>query len=114
LKHNIINRAVAFLLTVCVMGLLPLSAFADSRLSSAPDAITQKSCAYMSIGGKSVRYKAASSVINNVGLPFVFDEQVDVPGHGTTRALCAYQKGTLGPAATARSGTSKMRWTMPR
>ena len=40
--------------------------------------ITQKSSDYMKIGGKSVRYQAASSVINNVGLPYVFDEQVTV------------------------------------
>ncbi len=108
MKQKFINRTIALLLVlVCVMGVLPLSAFAASRLSTAPDAITQKSCAYMSIGGKSVRYKAASSTINNVGLPFVFDEQVDVPGHGATRALCAYQKGTLGPAANGQKWNFK-------
>ena len=86
---------------VCVMGLLPLSAFAAEQ-ASAPGSITQKSSDYMKIGGKSVRYKAASSTINNVGLPYVFDEQVTVPGYGSTRALCAYQKGTLGPAANGQ------------
>ena len=91
---------------VCVMGLLPLSAFA-AGLSSAPGSITQKSSDYMKIGGQSVRYKAASSAINNVGLPYVFDEQVEVPGYGATRALCAYQKGTLGPAANGQKWNYK-------
>ena len=58
------------------MGVLPLSAFAATGLSSAPASITQKSSDYMKIGGKSVRYKAASSVINNVGLPYVFGFKV--------------------------------------
>ena len=98
MKNTIIKRAVSLLLAlVCVMGVLPLSAFA-AGLSSAPGSITQRSSDYMKIGGRSVRYRAASSVINNVGLPYVFDEQVEVPDYGPTRALCAYQKGTLGPA----------------
>ena len=102
MKHKLINRALSLLLAlVCVMGLLPLSAFA-AGLSSAPGTITQKSSDYMKIGGQSVRYKAASSAINNVGMPYVFDEQVEVPGYGATRALCAYQKGTLGPAANGQ------------
>ena len=92
---------------MCVMGILPLSAFAAEGLSSAPGSITQKSSAYMTIGGRSVRYKAASSTINNVGLPYVFNEQVDVPGYGSTRALCAYQKGTLGPAANGQKWNFK-------
>ena len=100
MKHKFINRALALLLSlVCVMGLLPLSAFAAER-SSAPGSITQKSSAYMTIGGRSVRYKAASSVINNVGLPYVFDEQVDVPSYGSTRALL--QLDWLEPPATSR------------
>ena len=108
MKHNIINRAVALLLAlVCVMGILPLSAFAATGLSSAPSTITQKSSDYMKIGGQSVRYRAASSVINNVGLPYVFDEQVEVPGFGPTRALCAYQKGTLGPGANGQKWNFK-------
>ena len=103
-----INRILSLLLAlVCVMGVLPLSAFAAGGLSSAPASITQKSSAYMTIGGRSVRYKAASSVINNVGLPYVFDEQVDVPGFGPTRALCAYQKGTLGPGANGQKWNFK-------
>ena len=107
MKHKLINRALSLLLAlVCVMGLLPLSAFA-AGLSSAPGSITQKSSDYMKIGGQSVRYKAASSAINNVGLPYVFDEQVEVPGYGTTRALCAYQKGTLGPAANGQKWNYK-------
>ena len=74
------KRPVSLLLAlVCVLSVLPLSAFA-AGLSSAPASITQRSSDYMKIGGRSVRYKAASSVINNVGLPYVFDEQVTVPG----------------------------------
>ena len=70
MKHNFLKRAVSLLLAlVCVMGVLPLSAFAAEGLSSAPGSITQRSSDYMKIGGRSVRYKAASSVINNVGLP---------------------------------------------
>ena len=108
MKHKFINRVISLLVTlVCVMGILPLSAFAAGGLSSAPASITQKSSDYMKIGGKSVRYKAASSVINNVGLPYVFDEQVDVPGYGSTRALCAYQKGTLGPGANGQKWNFK-------
>ena len=103
MKHSLFNRALSLLLAlVCVMGVLPLSAFAAGGLSSAPSSITQKSSAYMTIGGRSVRYKAASSTINNVGLPYVFNEQVDVPGFGSTRALCAYQRGTLGPGANGQ------------
>ena len=103
MKNNIMKRAVSLLLAlVCVLGVLPLSAFA-AGLSSAPASITQRSSDYMKIGGRSVRYKAASSVINNVGLPYVFDEQVTVPGlDAPVRALCAYQKGTLGPAANGQ------------
>ena len=114
MKHSFAKRALALLLAlVCVMGLLPLSAFAAAGLSSAPGSITQKSSDYMKIGGKSVRYKAASSVINNVGLPYVFDEQVDVPGFGPTRALCAYQRGTLGPAANGQKWNYKEEVTHP-
>ena len=104
MKHNILKRALSlFLALVCVLGVLPLSAFAAEGLSSAPASITQKSSDYMKIGGQSVRYRAASSVINNVGLPYVFDEQVNVPGlDAPIRALCAYQKGTLGPAANGQ------------
>ena len=103
MKNSIIKRVISLLLVlVCVLGVLPLSAFAATGLANAPDSITQKSSAYMTIGGQSVRYKAASSVINNIGLPYVFNEQVDVPGFGPTRALCAYQKGTLGPAANGQ------------
>ena len=109
MKNNIIKRAVSLLLAlVCVMGVLPLSAFAATGLSSAPASITQKSSDYMKIGGKSVRYKAASSAINNVGLPYVFNEQVSVPGlDAPIRALCAYQKGTLGPAANGQKWNYK-------
>ncbi len=104
MKSKFFTRALSLLLAlVCVLGVLPLSAFAASGLSSAPGSITQRSSDYMKIGGKSVRYRAASSVINNVGLPYVFDEQVTVPGlDAPVRALCAYQKGTLGPAANGQ------------
>ena len=98
MKNKFVQRTLAlFLALVCVMGILPLSAFAAE--GNAPGSITQKSSAYMTIGGRSVRYKAASSTINNMGLPYVFNEQVDV----ATRALCAYQKGTLGPTANGSS-----------
>ena len=108
MKNKIVTRALSLLLAlVCIMGVLPLSAFAAEGLSSAPGSITQKSSDYMKIGGRSVRYQAASSVINNVGLPYVFDEQVDVPGFGATRALCAYQKGTLGPGANGQTWNFK-------
>ena len=109
MKHSFAKRAIALLLAlVCVMGILPLSAFAATGLSSAPSSITQKSSDYMKIGGQSVRYRAASSVINNVGLPYVFDEQVTVPGmDAPVRALCAYQKGTLGPGANGQKWNFK-------
>ena len=108
MKHSFAKRALALLLAlVCVLGVLPLSAFA-AGLSSAPSSITQRSSDYMKIGGRSVRYKAASSVINNVGLPYVFDEQVTVPGlDAPVRALCAYQKGTLGPGANGQKWNYK-------
>ncbi len=93
---------------ICVLGLLPLSAFAATGLSSAPDSITQKSSDYMYIGGRPVRYRAASDTINNNGLPYVFDEQVTVPGlDAPTRALCAYQKGTLGNGANGQKWNFK-------
>ena len=109
MKHSFLNRALALLLAlVCVMGILPLSAFAATGLSNAPSTITQKSSDYMYSGGKPVRYEAASSAINSVGRPFVFDEQVDVPGFGATRALCAYQQGTLG------SGANGQKWNFSK
>ncbi len=109
MKHSFLNRALALLLAlVCVMGVLPLSAFAATGLSNAPSTITQKSSDYMYSGGKPVRYEAASSAINSVGRPFVFDEQVDVPGFGATRALCAYQQGTLG------SGANGQKWNFSK
>ena len=55
LKHNIFKRVTAlFLVLVCVMGVLPLSAFA-AGLSTAPSTITQKDCDYMYSGGKPSR-----------------------------------------------------------
>jgi len=109
LKKNIIKRAVSLLLAlVCVMGVLPLSAFAATGLSSAPASITQKSSDYMYISGRPVRYKAASDTINKAGLPYVFDEQVNVPGlDAPVRALCAYHKGTFGPGANGQKWNFK-------
>ena len=70
MKHNFIKRAMSLLLAlVCIMGILPLSAFAAEGVSSAPASITQKSSDYMYIGGRPVRYRAASDTINNAGLP---------------------------------------------
>ena len=111
MKNNIIKRGLSLLLAlVCVLGLLPLSAFAATGLSTAPSSITQKSSDYMYIGGRPVRYRAASETINSKGLPYVFDEQVTVPGlNAPTRALCAYHKGTLGSGPTGKNGTSKPR-----
>ena len=82
MKNTIIKRILSLVLAlVCVLGVLPLSAFAATGLSSAPGSIT------------------------NNGLPYVFDEQVTVPGlDAPTRALCAYHKGTLG------SGANGQRW----
>ena len=106
MKNTIIKRILSLVLAlVCVLGVLPLSAFAATGLSSAPGSITQRSSDYMYIGGRPVRYRAASETINNNGLPYVFDEQVTVPGlDAPTRALCAYHKGTLG------SGANGQRW----
>ena len=106
LKNKIATRTLSLLLAlVCVLGILPLSAFADTGLSSAPASITQKSSDYMYIGGRPVRYRAASDTINNNGLPYVFDEQVSVPGlDAPVRALCAYHKGTLGRSEERRVG----------
>ena len=109
MKHNIIKRAVAILLAlVCVMGILPLSAFAATGLSSAPSFITQKDCDYMRSGGRLVRYESANATINSHGLPYVFDEQVTVPGlDAPTRAFCAYHIGTLGSGANGQKWNFK-------
>ena len=70
MKRSFFNRALSLLLAlVCILGVLPLSAFAAEGLSTAPASITQKSSDYMYIGGRPVRYRAASDVINNAGLP---------------------------------------------
>ena len=109
MKRSFFNRALSLLLAlVCILGVLPLSAFAAEGLSTAPDSITQKSSDYMYIGGRPVRYRAASDVINNAGLPYVFDEQVNVPGlDAPVRALCAYHKGTLGSGANGQKWNFK-------
>ena len=108
MKQKMINRVMSLLLAlVCVMGILLLSAFAAEGLSTAPSAITQKDCDYFYNGSHPVRYKSASDTINAEGLPFVFNEQVDVPGYGTTRALCAYHNGSLGSAANGQKWNFK-------
>ena len=109
MKRSFFNRTLSLLLAlVCILGVLPLSAFAAEGLSTAPDSITQKSSDYMYIGGRPVRYRAASDVINNAGLPYVFDEQVNVPGlDAPVRALCAYHKGTLGSGANGQKWNFK-------
>ncbi len=115
MKHFMFRRVLSLLLAlVCVMGVLPLSAFAAEGLSSAPASITQKSSDYMYIGGRPVRYRAASETINSKGLPYVFDEQVTVPGlDAPTRALCAYHKGTLGNGANGQKWNFKTEVTDP-
>ena len=108
MKQKMINCVMSLLLAlVCIVGVLPLSAFAAEGLSSAPASITQKSCDYMYSGGHPVRYVAANSAINAVGRPFVFDEQVEVPGYGTARALCAYLIGNLGSGANGQKWNFK-------
>ena len=62
------------------------------------------------LGGVPVSPIASSSSVAvpvHSSLPYVFDEQVDVPGFGPTRALCAYQRGTLGPAANGQTWNFK-------
>lgn len=113
MKHKLLNRAAALMLALaCVLGTLPLSAFA-AGLSTAPGSITQKSADYMYASGKPVRYESASDTVNAVGHPYVFNAQVDVPGHGSTRALCAYQKGTLGNGANGQKWNFKTEVTDP-
>ncbi len=114
MKHKIFDCVLSLLLAlVCVLGILPLSAFA-AGLSSAPGSITQKDCDYMYIGGRPVRYESASNTINHAGLPFVFDEQVTVPGlDAPVRALCSYHDGSLGSAANGQKWDFKTEVTNP-
>ena len=96
MKNNLFQRTIALLLAlVCVVGLLPAPVSAVEGLSIAPASITQKSCDFMRIDGQVVHYESASGVINSEGQPSVFDEQMEVPGYGTTRALCAKFLGRL-------------------
>ena len=107
MKNTLFIRAAALLLAlVCAVGVLPLPASAASE-PSAPDSITQESCDYVTVGGKRVKYESASSVVNAEGLPHVFNEQVEVPGYGTVRALCAYHQGRLGPEANGQKWSFK-------
>lgn len=103
LKNTIIKRAMSLLLAlVCILGALPLSAFAAEG-ASAPAYVTQKSADYWRTNGRLVRYQSASSTINNAGRAHVFDAQVSVPGlSGTTRALCSHHIGTLGSQANGQ------------
>ena len=113
MKNNIVNRALSLLLAlVCIVGVLPLSAFAAEGIA-APSAITQKSADYTYTNGRPVRYESASDTVNAVGRPYVFSAQVDVPGFGSTRALCAYQKGTLGGGANGQKWNYKTEVTHP-
>ena len=109
MKNTIFKRAISLLLALaCVVGILPLSAFADTGLSAAPSTIAQSYCDYMYIGGRSVRYKSASDTINATGLPYVFHEQVSVPGlDNTIRALCSYHAGSLGGGANGQKWNFK-------
>ena len=102
MKNKIFKRAALLLALVCIVGILPPPSFAAGGLSGAPASITQKSCDYVKVNGRFVSYETASSVINREGLPHVFDEQVEVPGYGVTRALCAYHKGGLTPDANGQ------------
>ena len=104
MKNKIVNRALSLLLAlVCVMGVLPLSAFAAEGQSDAPAYVTQQSVDYWRTNGRLVRYQSASSTINNAGRAHVFDAQVSVPGlSGTTRALCSHHIGTLGSQANGQ------------
>ena len=103
MKNTIIKRAMSLLLAlVCILGALPLSAFAAEG-ASAPAYVTQKSADYWRTNGRLVRYQSASSTINNAGRAHVFDAQVSVPGlSGTTRALCSHHIGTLGSQANGQ------------
>ena len=48
MKHSFLNRVLSLLMAlVCILGILPLSAFAATGLSNAPSTITQKSSDYM-------------------------------------------------------------------
>ena len=108
MKNKLFKRAIALLLAlVCVVGFLPAPASAAEGLSSAPAAITQQSCSAMTLDGQLVYYESASSVINGEHLPHVFEEQVDVPGYGITRALCAKYLGRLSYAANGQTWNFK-------
>ena len=97
------QRIVALLLVlVCIVGVLPAPASAAGSSSSAPASVTQQYCSAMTIGGQLVYYESAASEINNEHLPHVFIEEVDVPGYGTTRALCAYYLGRLSSLANGQ------------
>ncbi len=104
MKNKIVTRALGLLLAlVCIMGVLPLSAFAAEWASDAPAYVTQQSADYWRTNGRLVRYQSASSTINNAGRAHVFDAQVSVPGlSGTTRALCSHHIGTLGSQANGQ------------
>ena len=103
MKNNMFTRGIALLLVlVCIVGVLPTPASAAGGLSSAPASVTQQYCSAMTIGGQLVYYESAASVINNEHLPHVFIEEVDVPGYGTTRALCAYYLGRLSSLANGQ------------
>ena len=109
MKNKIVNRTLALLLAlVCMLGVLPLSAFAAEGPSDAPAYVTQQAADYWRTKGRLVRYQSASPTINAAGRAHVFDAQVSVPGlSGTTRALCSHHIGTLGSQANGQKWTYK-------
>ena len=88
-----------------MVGVLPISSFAATGLTTAPASITQTSCDYVTYMGSYLRYQTANSTVNSHGTSYVFDEKVSVPGLDyPVKALCAYHIGTLG------SGANGQRW----
>ena len=76
MKNKIVNRTLALLLAlVCMLGVLPLSAFAAEGPSDAPAYVTQQAADYWRTKGRLVRYQSASPTINAAGRAHVFDAQ---------------------------------------
>ncbi len=106
MKNNFAKRTISLILALlCVVGILPLSAFAATGSLTAPASITQTSCDYVTYQGSYLKYETANSTVNSHGISYVFDEKVSVPGVANpVKALCAYHIGTLG------SGANGQRW----
>ncbi len=109
------KRAISLLLAlICVMGVLPLSAFADSGRASAPSYITQKSAVGLRTNGHAVRYPTANATVNHSGLAYVFDAQVEVEGMSAPiRALCSYHDGFLNSAFNGQKWNYSKELTNP-